>query len=67
LQLVPLRAATVSALVGTIEMLGLVVTPLIGAISDTWGLHVGLTAYAGLPALLVVLMRRAPEGVSERG
>jgi predicted MFS family arabinose efflux permease len=59
LQLVPSRAATVSALVGTIEMLGLAVTPVIGAISDTWGLRVGLTAYSCLPAVLVVLMRRA--------
>jgi predicted MFS family arabinose efflux permease len=58
LRLVPGRAASVSAIVGSLEMIGLAVTPLIGAISDAWGLHRGLTAYACLPALLTLLVWR---------
>ena len=49
LRLVPGRAATVTAVVGTIEMTGLAVAPLIGAVSDTWGLRAGLVVYALLP------------------
>ncbi len=58
LQLVPGRAAIVTALVGTIEMAGLAAAPVIGAVSDAWGLRAGLGAYCLLPALLVFLVRR---------
>jgi predicted MFS family arabinose efflux permease len=68
LQLVEGRAAAVSAIVGTIEMSGLAVTPIIGAVADAWGLRAGLTAYACAPALLLVLVwcRRLPRTVTVR-
>ncbi len=60
LRLVPDRSATVVAIVGSIEMAGLAVTPIIGAIADTWGLRTGLYAYCILPAVLVLLASCAP-------
>jgi MFS family permease len=60
LRLVPGRAASVSAVVGTIEMTGLAIAPLIGAVSDAWGLHAGLVVYALLPIALAVLAGVTP-------
>ena len=65
LRLVPGRAATVTAVVGTIEMTGLAVTPLIGAVSDAWGLRAGLVVYALLPLALAGLAARSPAPLRE--
>jgi MFS family permease len=60
LRLVPGRAASVSAVVGTIEMTGLAIAPLIGAVSDARGLRAGLVVYALLPIVLLVLAGVTP-------
>ncbi len=55
LRLIPGRAGTTKAVIGAIEMLGLLIPIGIGALADHIGLTAGLLAFAFVPALLVLL------------
>ncbi|MFM7616977.1 MAG: hypothetical protein ACKO72_05890, partial [Actinomycetes bacterium] len=54
-RLVPGRAGTTKAVMGAIEMLGLLVPIGIRAIADRADLRVGLLAYAVVPAAMLAL------------
>ncbi len=54
----PGQAGTAKAIVGAIEMLGLLIPPCIGWISDRHGLTTGLVAYSAAPIMLLLLVPR---------
>jgi hypothetical protein len=55
LRLIPGRAGTTKAVIGAIEMLGLLVPVAIGALADRAGLTPGLLAFAVVPAVMLLL------------
>ncbi len=64
LRLVPGRAGTTKAVIGAIEMLGLLIPVGIGALADSTDLQVGLLAYAVVPtAMLALTLSRRPPPV----
>lgn len=62
LRLVPGRAGSTKAVIGAIEMLGLLVPIGIGALADRAGLDVGLLAFAAVPATMLVFTLARPHG-----
>jgi len=60
LRLVPGRTGAAKAVIGAIEMLGLLVPIGIGTVADRVGLAAGLLAFAAVPAAMVVLTLARP-------
>ncbi|MPY94057.1 MAG: MFS transporter [Acidimicrobiia bacterium] len=65
------RAGSVSTVVGILEQPGVLLPVAIGALADGFGLQSAMVAYAGVPAVLALLVgaraRRAPRGTDRPG
>ena len=60
LRLVPGRTGSTKAVIGAIEMLGLLIPIGVGVVADRAGLGVGLLAFAAVPAALLLLTLAGP-------